>query len=147
MRRNRSRFCRTVKWGGTGACGVTAVAWLLSLGFHYQWVSPDRRTFLSIYSGRVSFLRLDRSLPPAAIERGFTPAFGRLGGELVIPVWIVLLALLVPTTIAWFKCRCYPPGRCQACGYDLTGNLSGTCPECGTAVDAEAAAKDVTKQD
>lgn len=23
-------------------------------------------------------------------------------------------------------------GRCQACGYDLTGNQSGTCPECGT---------------
>lgn len=24
-------------------------------------------------------------------------------------------------------------GRCEACGYDLTGNASGTCPECGTA--------------
>jgi hypothetical protein len=25
-------------------------------------------------------------------------------------------------------------GLCVNCGYDLTGNLSGTCPECGTAV-------------
>jgi hypothetical protein len=25
-------------------------------------------------------------------------------------------------------------GLCVKCGYDLTGNLSGTCPECGTAV-------------
>ncbi len=25
---------------------------------------------------------------------------------------------------------------CIPCGYDLTGNVSGTCPECGTAVDA-----------
>ena len=24
-------------------------------------------------------------------------------------------------------------GRCRRCGYDLTGNLSGTCPECGLA--------------
>jgi hypothetical protein len=24
-------------------------------------------------------------------------------------------------------------GRCVACGYDLTGNVSGVCPECGTA--------------
>jgi hypothetical protein len=24
-------------------------------------------------------------------------------------------------------------GRCLACGYDLTGNVSGICPECGTA--------------
>jgi hypothetical protein len=25
----------------------------------------------------------------------------------------------------------YPLGQCQTCGYDLTGNLSGVCPECG----------------
>lgn len=24
-------------------------------------------------------------------------------------------------------------GRCGRCGYDLTGNVSGVCPECGTA--------------
>lgn len=23
-------------------------------------------------------------------------------------------------------------GLCRSCGYDLTGNISGTCPECGT---------------
>jgi hypothetical protein len=23
------------------------------------------------------------------------------------------------------------PGFCQCCGYDLTGNVSGRCPECG----------------
>jgi hypothetical protein len=23
---------------------------------------------------------------------------------------------------------------CLACGYDLTGNVSGTCPECGTTI-------------
>ena len=23
-------------------------------------------------------------------------------------------------------------GRCPHCGYDLTGNVSGVCPECGT---------------
>jgi hypothetical protein len=26
-------------------------------------------------------------------------------------------------------------GRCAACGYDLTGNVSGICPECGMSVD------------
>ena len=25
------------------------------------------------------------------------------------------------------------PGGCAACGYDLTGNVSGVCPECGAA--------------
>jgi hypothetical protein len=27
--------------------------------------------------------------------------------------------------------RRIPPHCCQSCGYDLTGNTSGTCPECG----------------
>lgn len=27
-----------------------------------------------------------------------------------------------------------PLGHCQKCGYDLTGNESGTCPECGTKI-------------
>jgi hypothetical protein len=27
-----------------------------------------------------------------------------------------------------------PIGLCRRCGYNLTGNLSGVCPECGTPV-------------
>jgi hypothetical protein len=26
-------------------------------------------------------------------------------------------------------------GTCRVCGYNLTGNVSGRCPECGTTVD------------
>jgi len=34
------------------------------------------------------------------------------------------------------------PGHCRGCDYDLTGNVSGRCPECGTPIAAgtEAAA-------
>ncbi len=28
----------------------------------------------------------------------------------------------------------HPTGHCQTCGYNLTGNVSGICPECGNAV-------------
>ncbi len=28
----------------------------------------------------------------------------------------------------------HPAGHCQTCGYNLTGNVSGICPECGEAV-------------
>jgi hypothetical protein len=28
----------------------------------------------------------------------------------------------------------YPPGHCQNCGYNLTGNVSGICPECGRGI-------------
>ena len=29
------------------------------------------------------------------------------------------------------RTRRWRQGRCKACGYDLTGNVSGVCPECG----------------
>ena len=35
---------------------------------------------------------------------------------------------------AWNHWRHYPPGHCQVCGYNLTGNVSGICPECGTLI-------------
>ncbi len=31
--------------------------------------------------------------------------------------------------------RILNPDLCKTCGYNLTGNQSGTCPECGTEVD------------
>ena len=34
--------------------------------------------------------------------------------------------------LLWWLSRGGSPGRaCQGCGYDLTGNISGVCPECG----------------
>jgi hypothetical protein len=34
----------------------------------------------------------------------------------------------------WETKRRYPPGHCQECGYNLTGNVSGVCPECGAQI-------------
>jgi hypothetical protein len=31
----------------------------------------------------------------------------------------------------WVKWRTPPEGHCRNCGYNLTGNVSGICPECG----------------
>ncbi len=30
--------------------------------------------------------------------------------------------------------RAHPPGHCRRCGYDLTANESGVCPECGVSL-------------
>jgi len=46
-------------------------------------------------------------------------------------VWIPLVAVLIPTSLLCLPCRRFPAGHCQECGYDLTGNVSGVCPECG----------------
>ena len=61
---------------------------------------------------------------------------------LAVPFWFLCLVLLMPPA-AWFgrfgsaRRRKHRGGRrlrlghCPHCGYDLRGNVSGMCPECG----------------
>lgn len=56
------------------------------------------------------------------------------GSVIVIPLWIPLLLGLIPSFVAWRRSRRTPPHCCQQCGYNLTGNESGVCPECGTEI-------------
>lgn len=59
---------------------------------------------------------------------------------LVFPHWSLAVALGLPPTI-WLALRFRArritrralSGLCFGCGYDLTGNISGICPECGQA--------------
>jgi RNA polymerase subunit RPABC4/transcription elongation factor Spt4 len=54
---------------------------------------------------------------------------------LVFPLWglaLVLGAWPLFSLRRVFRTR--QPGLCSNCGYSLTGNTSGVCPECGTAV-------------
>ncbi len=52
----------------------------------------------------------------------------------VIPIWLPLLVLSISTSLLWLHDRRVLPGHCRRCRYDLTGNTSGVCPECGFAV-------------
>ena len=56
-------------------------------------------------------------------------------GMLYFPVWLFVVAVGFPTAILWWRDRRPKTGFCKACEYDLTGNVSGTCPECGTTVE------------
>ena len=68
---------------------------------------------------------------------GWLPWFqaGRLGYgpsfTIEIPLWVPWLAILFPTLWLWCFDRRHAPGLCQRCGYDLSGNTTGVCPECG----------------
>lgn len=80
---------------------------------------------------------LSRALPPIAL---WTP-IAAVGGSLAGVGWGVAAfagAMLVVGKISCIRCKLFEPGRCQSCGYDLTGVLDdgGPCPECGSIVPA-----------
>jgi hypothetical protein len=60
-----------------------------------------------------------------------------------IPLWApATLCAIYPGLILlrrWRSRRRCARGFCGSCGYNLTGNVSGTCPECGQLINARAA--------
>lgn len=54
-------------------------------------------------------------------------------------IWLGALLLLCPAApLAWARVRRWhrrSKGWCVTCGYDLTGNVTGICSECGQAID------------
>ncbi|HUN80757.1 MAG TPA: hypothetical protein VMV81_04530, partial [Phycisphaerae bacterium] len=79
--------------------------------------------------------------PPSTLATG-----GRIAGPATfrnwqIPCWLVALGLLLICTINFLLDRPIPENICVNCRYDLTGNASGVCPECGTARPASGKSK------
>ena len=72
---------------------------------------------------------------------GDNPTMNHIGyGLLLGHVLFILLAYLAivvcvyaaVVVVTWLLHRHdRPPGHCRSCGYNLTGNVSGRCPECG----------------
>ena len=68
--------------------------------------------------------------PPSAIrDRDLRVPFGPFVGIALVVLTLPLFAMLLR--------RVPGAGHCLACGYDLTGNQSGVCPECGTPTPGE----------
>jgi hypothetical protein len=61
------------------------------------------------------------------------PAYLRIA----VPCWLTEMFLLI-LPVAWllfvYRQRMRCPDGCITCGYNLTGNISGVCPECGTPI-------------
>ena len=65
--------------------------------------------------------------------------------EIGFPLWLlVMLTAILPSLRAIRfvqRHRIHKLHHCLSCGYNLTGNVSGVCPECGTPVPKELADK------
>jgi hypothetical protein len=151
--RGRSRACRAFKLLGTALCAALLAAWGasygtmpdLSLGQSFAFLHCGRIVVSirvdSAYSGRNEWLRehLSAATKHLPVEYALL-GDAHLGGgwhALIIPFWTLLAVVATPTGVLWLvDRRRIPPGHCQHCGYDLTGNISGRCPECGEVVRA-----------
>ncbi len=163
MRRRRPTW-RMLKWITLGAAGLSAG--LLVLNVWVFWIAgvDVLNGFVVLGDGCVSFTRSAehfRTLQGVAVsaseyvanlakwvpleagpvaEWRLVPAVLRDGARLTVtvPLWIPVVVLGLAALVFWRYDRAPAPGHCQKCGYDLTGNVSGTCPECGTPCPADA---------
>jgi hypothetical protein len=91
------------------------------------WRYPfDEREMIVAGGTRMEWLPRFGSTKPALQNQMFATTF--------IPFWIPFLIIAVPTAVIIRRMRRWKPeGKlCKSCGYDLTGNVSGICSECGT---------------
>lgn len=138
---------RAIKWFATLAAFVIAAAFVATLVSHTTLQSRYGHT-LTLARGalwvtwgqRLNAIDITR-IPFMTMNIEPTPAGGkplvwaaefdlfRTPGYLTLPLWapFAILALLA---IALWR-REHLAGHCRDCGYDLTGNTSGVCPECG----------------
>lgn len=148
MRSGRKR--NRAPWVGLAACAFVALLMAASGCWSFAWKGNEYKGALT--TGTIWV----QKLPPQERDGGglrwsilpFDGGFWRSpwvrwwfdwnGGAwsapyVMVPLWIPLLALLLLTGARWRSLRAVVQGTCSECGYDLTGNESGRCPECGHA--------------
>ncbi len=157
--RRRSRTRRRLKWVGTLICVLILAAWVSSTGLvssrslsveyvgnanyflltmgtmhWYDGVNPSAQKGWAVHSVSAS----SRAPWPLWLRSGcLWPSVAQNPGRasvIYIPLWLPFLIVMIPTALLWWRDRRLPPGHCQRCGYNLTGNVSGRCPECGDPV-------------
>lgn len=52
--------------------------------------------------------------------------------SIVVPHWLIAFVTWPVYLALWSRSRKPPRYCCQRCGYDLTGNTTGRCPECNS---------------
>ena len=156
----RSRTRRVLKLVGITTCVLLIVSWGVSLGLGLLVRFSPMPYQCLIANGRVSFTHIvDYQMLNSSFFPGRLQAFHADGSSLnpgdpswykfgtlfprgyslpgimrgyTVPHWLLLVFAGVPTVWLFWRDRPSPVrGHCQRCGYDLTGNVSGVCPECG----------------
>jgi len=119
--------------------------WVASMRYTFGYIGSSAGVYFE--SGAYSVFATHGQIPASGnvgVGRSRWPVFWWFSCPAMLPltpVWMPLVAALIPTGLLCSRSRRFPPGHCQKCGYNLTGNVSGVCPECGERVRATASMK------
>jgi hypothetical protein len=126
--RRPSRIRRWFKWGGLVLSLLITVVWAVSLFVNVKLFCNQWSAY--IYMGGVSVEWDNYPNRGIWVDVGPIGAMRTMG--LLIPLILPFILASAPTAyLFWRDRRHIPQGHCQKCGYNLTGNTSGICPECG----------------
>ena len=145
------RVRRAAKWAGLAVC-LAIVAVFVASGYWAGAYLSESGFNAGVARGRFGFGWIDltppamRVFPTGGLFQAHTVPFSwwfetqwtPYQRQTSIPLWFPFLLTAIPTAFLWYRDRRRVlPGHCR-CGYDLTGNTSGKCPECGRAIGVTA---------
>jgi len=145
----RSRTRRVLKWAGLTLAVFFVLASVASAWYTVIWCDPVR-PFVVIEAGYISCdftrghprlqapvgLTVDRREPYVdlwafAFDVGKLERNGYERCFIACPFWVLAVLAMTPPVLFWLLPNRHPSGCCRHCGCNLTGNVTGRCPECG----------------
>ena len=138
----RARTLRVLKWATTVLLLVIVIVGGLSCLWAVRDIGPQITWGVigaTVVRSPSAWFAFTDPPTPGGFHAWWCPCFCPFGGLprgdqgfVIIPLWIPAVALAPFVAVSWLTGRRkFPRGHCQTCGYDLTGNVSGRCPECG----------------
>jgi len=169
--RKRGRVWRVGKWAGAVGCCIVFALMLFTTMFTVRWQNSrlDCKVGVGLgaaFVGWQAFFekglssgdnpgwnadRTANDLATIKYQWGRFALWPRSGIDypdryVSVPLWLVLALLACPTAWLWFgDRRRIPAGHCRRCGYDLTKNESGVCPECGVRIARQVTREQVSR--
>ena len=109
-----------IKWIGT----------LVSAYLLFLWIEVSDVSY--VYRTDMGFFEYGEAGRHWVPHLEFGQARGVKYVYVILPLWIHFGIIALPTAMLWLCGGARKRENCcRFCGYDLTGNVSGTCPECG----------------